>query len=37
MGAVTRPPNLSIITEFLPRYLILSFISLSQLNEINFL
>jgi hypothetical protein len=20
MGAVTRPPNLSIITEFLPRY-----------------
>jgi len=37
MGAVTRPPNLSIITEFLPRYIILSFISLSQLNEINFL
>lgn len=21
MGAVTRPPNLSIVTEFLPRYL----------------
>lgn len=20
MGAVTRPPNLSIVTEFLPRY-----------------
>jgi hypothetical protein len=37
MGAVTRPPNLSIITEFLPRYIILSFILLSQLNEINFL
>ena len=37
MGAVTRPPNLSIITEFLPRYIILSLILLSQLNEMSFL
>ena len=33
MGAVTRPPNLSIITEFLPRYINMIF---SHLNEVNF-
>jgi serine/threonine protein kinase len=25
MGAVTRPPNLSIVTEFLPRYAMILF------------
>lgn len=28
MGAVTRPPNLSIITEFLPRYINMIFFPL---------
>lgn len=28
MGAVTRPPNLSIVTEFLPRYLFFTFLIL---------
>ena len=32
MGAVTRPPNLSIISEFLPRYNSVLFL-LSYLNE----
>lgn len=35
MGAVTRPPNLSIISEFLPRYNSVLFL-LSYLNEFEF-
>lgn len=28
MGAVTRPPNLSIVTEFLPRYVCIFYLFL---------
>lgn len=35
MGAVTRPPNLSIISEYLPRYNTVLFL-LSYLNEFEF-
>lgn len=27
MGAVTRPPNLSILTEFLPRFISFSYVN----------